>query len=569
MVRPKSVEAEEASSGVAGAQALGKGFSLLNLIADAPHPMRFTDLLNYSGLPKGTLHRLLGALQEVRFLKLDERDQTFRLGHRIFEMAHRVWSDFDLRGAAEPELERLRTLSQETARLGLLDGDSVLIIDQREFLRPIRLGNGVGSRVLASASAIGKVILAYRAPEEIAVFLKEWELGAPTPNSISNPTEFQSELDLIKARGYAVSIEEQFVGVSAVAAPVLDHRGQSLGAISITGPSNRLTPEMLHTLGREVIEAARRTSGNIGETFMSTSSPVIPSRVSASEVNVAVPSSAFLGEGPVWLKESNALLWVDILAPGVNLSNIDAKSTRSTSLNEIIGAIVPRRRGGFVAATQSGFRSLDLQTGDMIEVASPTGMSGRRFNDAKCDPRGRLWAGTLALDAAPGQGALFRLDADRTLSLIEKGFDICNGMGWSPDGSIFYLVDTGARVLYAYDYDLDEGGISNRRVLTRFDDADGVPDGVAVDAEGAIWCAMWDGWAVRRYLPDGQLDRVVAVPVPRPTSCAFGGPDLKTLYITSARIRLSAVQLAAAPLSGSIFEFRADVPGTPVSAFAG
>lgn len=571
MVRKVTAANEEMDEGrgVAGAQALGKAFALLNTIADAPEPLRFSELLRFSGMPRGSLHRILGALMDARMIRLEERDQTYRLGNRAFEMAHRVWNDFNLRGAAEPELERLRTLTSETTRLGLLDGDHVLIIDQREFARPMRLGNGIGSRVTATASAIGKAMLAYRPPAELEPLLRQGSLDALTPNTISDLSEFRRDLDLVKARGYAVSVEEQFIGVSAVAAPILDHRGVALGAISITGASNRLTPDKLHALGREVIEAARRTAGNVGETFMSIATTTMPIHAVEPQLKLVLPSGAFLGEAPAWIEAAASLLWVDILAPAVHLSNLTTHQTRTTNLGELVGAVVPRRRGGFVAATQSGFRGLDLQSGAMTEIATPPDMVGRRFNDAKCDPEGRLWAGTLALDASPGQGVLYRLDADGSLAVMDRGFDVCNGMGWSPDGKTFYLADSGARCIYAYDFAVADGAIGNKRVLVRFDTADGTPDGLAVDAEGHLWVAMWDGWAVRRYRPDGTLDRTVAMPVPRPTSCAFGGTDGRTLFITSARIRLSATQLAASPQSGGVFALTTDVAGAPVASFAG
>lgn len=556
--------------GIPGAQALSKGLSLLSMIAEAPHPLRFGELMRYSAMPKTTLHRILQTLIDYRLIRFDEPSQSYRLGLRLFEMAHKVWSEFDLRSAAEPELLRLRDLAEETTRLGVLEDESVLVIDQRDHVQAMRMANAVGSRLPAGASAIGKAMLAYRPPEELHAYLAARSLQPLTPNSILSPEEFHREMNLIKARGYAVSIEESTLGVSGVAAPILDHRGEAIGAISISGPAFRLPPDRLHTLGRDVIEAARRISGNVGETFMSISNAVSPVHAVDSHVQCVIPSSAFLGEAPYWVAGSQSLLWVDILAPAINLSAVAGGETRATPLTELVGVVVPRRRGGYVAATQSGFRSLDLQTGQMATLATPPGgMTGRRFNDGKCDAMGRFWAGTLALDAAPDRGSLYRLDVDGSIHEIESGFHICNGLGWSQDSKLFYLADSGSRTIYVYDYDLMSGELSNKRPFITFDASDGTPDGLAVDEKGYVWCAMWDGWAVKRIAPDGTVDRTIDLPIPRPTSCAFGGSDLKTLYITSARIRLSATQIAAAPLSGSVFSLKVDVPGTPVGVYGG
>lgn len=554
---------------IPGAQALSKGLSLLTLIADAPHPLPFTELSRYSGLPKSTLHRILQTLIEYRLVRTDEASQTYRLGTRLFEMAHQVWSDFDLRSAAEPELLRLRELAQETTRLGVLEGRDILIIDQRDHVQAMRLANGVGSRLPAAATAIGKAVLSHRPPEELQRYLTAMPLKPLTPQSILDVETLQRELDLIKARGYAVSVEESALGVSGVAAPILDHRGEAIGAVSISGPSFRLPLERLHALGRDVIEAARRIAGNVGETFMSISTSVTPSHAADRDVRCVVPQSAFLAESPHWLGDGRSLLWVDILAPSVNVSNLATGDTRTTPLGELVGVVVPRTAGGFIAATQSGFRTLDLPGGEMHPIAAPQHMSGRRFNDGKCDAAGRLWAGTLAIDATPERGALYRLDTDGALDEIESGFHICNGLGWSPDNTRFYLADSGRRAIYAYDYALDTGTLSNKRVFARFADADGMPDGLAIDAQGHVWCAMWDGWSIKRFAPDGTLVRSIDLPVPRPTNLAFGGAQLKTLYITTARIRLSATQLAAAPLSGSLLALDVDVAGTPVRGYGG
>jgi len=554
---------------IPGAQALSKGLSLLTLIADAPHPLPFGELSRYSGLPKSTLHRILQTLIDYRLVRVEETSQTYRLGTRLFEMAHRVWSDFDLRSAAEPELLRLRELAQESTQLGVLDGNEVLIIDQRDYVQAMRLANGVGLRVPATATSIGKAIMAHRSPEELRRYLATTPLKPLTPNSLLDLQEVQRELDLIKARGYAVAVEEFSMGISGVAAPILDHRGQAIGAISISGPSFRLPSDRLHALGRDVIEAARRISGNVGETFLSISSSVSPSHAGDHDVQCAVPYNAFLAEGPHWIKGIRSLLWVDILAPSIHLSNLSNGDTRSLPISELVGVVVPRRSGGCIVAAQSGLSELNLQTGEMIPLATPGDMTGRRFNDGKCDAAGRLWAGTLAIDASPGRGALYCLDTDGTLTQFESGFHICNGMAWSPDSTRFYLADSGRRQIYVYDYDLAQGTLSNKREFATFNETEGAPDGLAMDVDGYLWCAMWDGWALKRFGPDGHLDRTVALPVPRPTSCAFGGADMKTLFVTTARIRLSATQLAAAPLSGSILSVHADVPGCVVGEFGG
>ena len=161
------------------------------------------------------------------------------------------------------------------------------------------------------------------------------------------------------------------------------------------------------------------------------------------------------------------------------------------------------------------------------------------------------------------------MEPDGTAVLIEDRIHIANGLAWSPDNRTFYFTDSGPRTIWAYDFDLQAGTLSRKRPFVTFDKGEGVPDGMTVDAEGGVWTTLWDGWALRRYLPDGTLDRTISLPVPRPTSCTFGGPDLRTLFVTSARIRLSAKHLAEAPLSGSVFAIDTGMTGQPDRVFAG
>ncbi len=561
--------AEEGGREIPGAQALRRGLSLLDIVADAPG-LRFSEIADRAGLTKATAHRMLATLIEAGLLRTDERDQSYHLGFKLFEMAHRVWDQFDLRSAAEPELERLRDLAGETVRLAIFDGDDVLYVDQREAVQAVRLGNGVGARASAHASGAGKAMLAHFDPLIREQFLNRLKLQRFTPNTITDRGALMQHLDLTKARGYAVSAEEQHVGVNSVAAAVLDHRARAIGAVTIIGPSYRLGLDRLHMLGRDVMEAARRISGNAGQVAMSITTNPRPLGADRDDVVSAFPTTTFLGEGPTWMPAERKLALVDILAPAIIVADPKDGSFQTHAMPELIGAVVPRSRGGFLAAMQTGLKAVDLDTGAVTTIAAPeSAKPGNRFNDGKCDRRGRFWGGTLAIDTTPGHGCLYRLDPDGRCTLVESGFHVSNGLGWSPDDRTFYFTDSGLRRIYAYDFDAEAGTISNRRTFVDVPEGSGVPDGLAVDSEGFVWSAHWDGWCITRYDPAGRVDRVINLPVPRPTSCAFGGPDLTTLYVTSARIRLSVQQLAEAPLSGSVFAIRTGVKGLPEIPFAG
>lgn len=562
-------EAEADGPATPGVQALTRGIQILDIVASRARGLRFTELLDETGLPKGTLHRLLQALMDERLLAFDTRDQVYRLASRLFQWAHKVWDDFDLRGAAEPELTRLRDIAGETIRLGVMDGDAVLYIDQREVSQPLRLNNGVGSRAAAHASGLGKAILAHVSLEKRRALL-DTELERFTPNTIVDVGELIRQLDLTKARGYAVSVDEQNVGISSVAAPVLNHRGEPIGAIGIVGPSFRLPIDRLHALGREVIEAARRTSGNFGEFAMSLAIQPRPLGVDRADVRCVIPGSAFLGEGPHWSARDGKLYYVDILAPAVHVGDVDKGASTIVPLPELVGFVIPRTRGGFIAAMHGEIRGIDLPSGATTTLAHPEAdRPGNRFNDGKCDRKGRLWAGTLAIDASADQGRLWRYDADGRATEMDRGFHVSNGLGWSPDDKTFYFTDTAKQTIYAYDFDLDSGEIANRRVFVTVPEKEGKPDGLTVDAQGFVWSVHWDGWCVTRYDPQGKVDRVINLPVPRPTSAVFGGPDLQTLFVTSARIRLSAAQLVDAPLSGSVFAIDTGIKGLSDPMFAG
>jgi sugar lactone lactonase YvrE len=278
---------------------------------------------------------------------------------------------------------------------------------------------------------------------------------------------------------------------------------------------------------------------------------------------------ADLGEGPVWETRAGRLIWVDI--PGRRLLTTDPATgaTGHVTLPSAVGVVVPRERGGYVAALEDGFWTLDEAGRAERLAAVEADDPGTRFNDGACDPQGRMWAGTMAWAESGAVGSLYRLGVDGTVERMLDGITISNGLGWSPDGATMYYVDTPTRRIDAFDFDGRDGRIANRRPFVVVPEGEGLPDGLCVDEEGAVWLALWGGWCLRRYLPDGTLDAVVPLPVAQVSSCAFGGEGLDELYITTARQTLSTEARRAQPLAGRLFRGRPGVRGLPRAAYAG
>jgi sugar lactone lactonase YvrE len=276
-----------------------------------------------------------------------------------------------------------------------------------------------------------------------------------------------------------------------------------------------------------------------------------------------------LGEVPVWDVAEQALYWVDIEGCLLQRFELASGAMRSWRLPERVCALALRKKSGLVLALASGFAFFDPATGALERLAAPEAhLPNNRMNDGKCDRRGRFWAGTMDDRLTSPTGALYRLDPDLSCRRMESGIGISNSLAWSPDDRIFYFADTLRRTIFAYDFDAETGAISNRRVFTDCIDQPGAPDGSTIDAEGYLWNAQWDGWRLVRYAPDGRIDRVVGLPVQKPTSCMFGGPDLATLYVTSAVWDLTGEALAKQPNAGGVFALDVGVRGLPESRFA-
>jgi sugar lactone lactonase YvrE len=287
------------------------------------------------------------------------------------------------------------------------------------------------------------------------------------------------------------------------------------------------------------------------------------------KVKLAYQAQDSLGEGPVWVPEEQALYWVDILRPALQRWHPNSGEYQYWEMPSDIGCFALQENGGIVTALRTGFAFLDLSTGQLTPKGNPEAeIPATRFNDGKCDRRGRFWAGTMDEGSPNTRGALYRMDLDGSYKKIKSGIGISNGLGWSPDSQIMYYTDSAQRTIWAYDFDNESGTITNERVFAQTP-KEYVPDGLTVDSEGFVWSAKWDGWKIVRYAPDGSVDLEVKLPVQRPTSCMFGGPELRQLFVTSARVGLSETELQAQPLAGSIFQVETNTQGLPEPRYAG
>ncbi|MGA8353903.1 MAG: SMP-30/gluconolactonase/LRE family protein [Solirubrobacteraceae bacterium] len=284
------------------------------------------------------------------------------------------------------------------------------------------------------------------------------------------------------------------------------------------------------------------------------------------EVEVALRSADLLGEGPVWRAQTQELLRVDIAQGLLHAWHPQSGRITTRRMDGEAAAAVPCRSGALVIAVDHDLYLVEDEREPRLIAGTEHDRPGNRFNDCRCDPQGRLWAGTMSKTRQPDAAALYRLDLQRgELETMIDGTTISNGIGWSPDGQLMYFIDSTTQRVDVFDFDGRDGSISGRRALAEIDPADGLPDGLAVDAEGGIWVCLFGGGAVRRYSSQGALEAHIALPVPHTTCPAFGGEDLSTLFITTTRHKLAEEDLPRYPAAGSVLALTPGVQGLPAN----
>ena len=281
---------------------------------------------------------------------------------------------------------------------------------------------------------------------------------------------------------------------------------------------------------------------------------------------------ADLGEGAVWDSVNKALYWLDILGKKLFIYYPISGINKEIKFNKEIGAVVPRQSGGVILALKGGFASYNFNSGKLQKLITvEQDKPANRFNDGKCDPAGRFWAGTMNFNGAPNAGSLYYLDTNLTVKKIIKGVTISNGITWSVDEKIMYYIDSSTYSVVSFDYDKFSGNIKNKKTVIKINPSYGVPDGMTIDKEGMLWIALFNGGKISRWNPiTGNLIGLLEIPGAKQiTSCAFGGSDMKDLYVTTATHGLTKNELGHQRYAGSLFKARLNIAGIPSWQFLG
>ena len=533
----------EDSPAQAGTGLVLKALNLLDLIAAAPGQHRAQTLADELGLTRSTAYRILNTLQQRGMVRLDTSSQGYFPGFKLLDYAQAVWPLPDLPLLAMSAVRSLRDVTGETVYFAVPGGTDMVIIQKADPAYTPRLGAAVGSRRPLHATGMGKAWLSALPQLEREALIGRLSLDRHTQRTVVDAAQLRSQLDVFRLRGYAIEDEEFAEGRRCVAAAVVVDGIGPVGALAIAGPGFRLTQDRAHLLGPEVSGAARR----LGEALRQRREA--PSRGPGVAVPEFTEGTCFLGRSPLWDPASHRLLWLDALGPAVMAANASAPASVVAWFDLPASAMARDPAGRLVAVTQSG--AFVVSADGTVEATwrgVDPGLLARTAGMASA--AGAVWLAAAGVPGGAGAG-LHRVEGEAVTASVP--FDGTPSGIVALPGTRQLLVsvsDTGEILQVTLP---DGARAGTTRVAFRIDPIHGRPHALAVDPDGFIWVALWDGWSVARLRPDGTEMRLLPLPVPRPSGLAFGGPSGDILYVTTCRMGLSPHQLTEAPASGRVF----------------
>jgi IclR family acetate operon transcriptional repressor len=523
-----------------GTAVLDKTFDVLEAIGLSIDGLDSQQLASQLNLPRATLYRLLGLLVERGMVRREASHNRYRLGFRYLELVRGAWLEPDLIAAASFELRALRDLTGETTYLAVRDGDQVLSLERCDGAHSHRSAASMGQRKPMHCTGQGKAILSALEPEERRELLRQMILTPLTHLTIIDRERLQAELEVTRVRGYAIDDEEIALGIRCVAAPVVDSSGQVRGALSIAGPAYRLTLERLNLLGPEVAASAQRVGSQLA-----VKQP--PSR--PDQLQPISDRWAFSGGLPRWSSGENCLYWADKLGPAVYRHDAAGTERILRADKPIMGLeLTP---DGLLVALEDEYLFV---TNGHVRSRTPWG-----FGAPSClcsDREGRLWA---AIRMGSGQWKVGEVSRDGTLTSHWQISEAISALCWDPGREQLFALAPASGSLYR----LRTAGQVRR--FTTMPKGAGKLSGLAVDDDGSVWTALSGGWSIVKFDPDGNLDRMLGVPVASPTDLCFGGEDGQTLFLTSSRQAVSREALKNAPWSGTVMSTPAGSHGAPAA----
>lgn len=529
-------------SAVEGTGSLEKAMDVLEAIGSAPEGLSQAQLAECVSLPRTTLYRIIASLVARGMIRRDPLHKVYRLGFRYLELVRNAYLMPDLVAAASFELRALRDLTGETSYLAVLDGNQVMSLERCDGAHTKRSAAALGRSKPVYCTGQGKAILAAMDQAGREAIIKGLTLTPLTELTITDRRRLNTELQITRARGYAIDDEEIVMGVRCVAAAIRDNAGQVRGALSVAGPAYRLTLERLELLGPELADAARRVGAQLSESQV---------HLADSEVTWVDCPWAFNGAFPRWSDTHQGLYWADTLAPTIRL--LDANGERIVARLDAPVFAMELHREGLLIAHGQGWLLLDHQ-GQQHPLP---GWPGKHLMGLCAHPSGRLWA------CLSGSGGcrVGELSTEGELRTPWHFPERISALCWDATGEALYAVGPDSGSLYW----MNPGSPTVRRFAT-LPKGSGRLSGLALDREGGVWTTLRDGWSLVRFSADGSIDRMIGLPVPSPVDVAFGGAGHGTLYITSARHDVPMDALANAPASGHLFETLAQVEGVAAHA---